>query len=153
MTVRYELKPIGFVESPVKAPVDENWGSVTSRIVLQPEYAAGLTGLESFSHLIVVTYLHHASFESSRHLQRRPRGLVQMPQVGIFAQRAKDRPNPLGVTVVRILSVEQGAIVVRGLDAIDETPVVDLKPYYPQYDAVDSPVVPAWVHELMRGYF
>jgi len=147
------LKPIGVVESPVKEPVDENWGTVTSRISLKPEYSPGLLGLGDFSHVIVVTYLHKASFDPARHLQRRPRGLEQMPKVGIFSQRAKDRPNPLGITAVELLDVGENHITVRGLDAIDGTPVIDIKPYFPQYDRVDSPVVPAWVEELMKNYF
>jgi tRNA-Thr(GGU) m(6)t(6)A37 methyltransferase TsaA len=147
------LKPIGVVESPVKEPVDENWGTVTSRINLKPEYRPGLLGLGDFSHVIVVTYLHKASFDPARHLQRRPRGLEQMPRVGIFSQRAKDRPNPLGVTAVKLLAVGENHITVQGLDAIDGTPVIDIKPYFPQYDRVDSAVVPVWVDELMKHYF
>jgi tRNA (adenine37-N6)-methyltransferase len=147
------LKPIGVVQSPVKEPVDENWGAVTSRILLEPEYGPGLFGLGDFSHVTVVTYLHKASFDPARHLQRRPRGLEHMPKVGIFSQRAKDRPNPLGVTAVKLLAVGENQITVQGLDAIDGTPVIDIKPYYPQYDRVDTASVPAWVDELMKRYF
>jgi len=147
------VNSIGIVESPVKDPVDENWGSVTSRISLKPEYSPGLLGLGDFSHVIVVTYLHRASFDPARHLQRRPRGLEHMPKVGIFSQRAKDRPNPLGITAVELLAVGENHITVRGLDAINGTPVIDIKPYYPQYDRIDSAVVPAWVEELMKNYF
>ena len=153
MSEGFLLTPIGIVESPVKDPVDENWGTVTSRILLNPKYAPGLLGLGDFSHLIVVTYLHKASFDPARHLQRRPRGLEHMPRVGIFSQRAKDRPNPLGVTAVRVLAVGEKDVTVQGLDAIDGTPVIDLKPYYPQYDRVDTAAVPAWVEELMKNYF
>jgi tRNA (adenine37-N6)-methyltransferase len=149
----YALTPIGRVESPVHEPVDHDWGKVTARIVLLPAYRAGLRGLEEFSHAIVLTWLHLASFDPARHLVRRPRGLASMPEIGIFAQRAKDRPNPIGVTAVRILGVEADAVVVAGLDAVDGTPVVDIKPYVPQYDAVAAPAVPEWVDRLMRGYF
>jgi tRNA-Thr(GGU) m(6)t(6)A37 methyltransferase TsaA len=137
----------------VKDPVDENWGAVTSRIVLKVDLAPGLLGLGDFSHIIVVTYLHKASFDPARHLQRRPRGLEHMPKVGIFSQRAKDRPNPLGITAVKLIAVGENHITVQGLDAIDGTPVIDIKPYYPQYDRIESAVVPAWVDELMKNYF
>jgi tRNA-Thr(GGU) m(6)t(6)A37 methyltransferase TsaA len=147
------IKPIGVVESPVKEPVDENWGTITSRIILKPEYASGLLGLGDFTHVIVVTCLHKASFDPARHLQRRPRGLAHMPKVGIFSQRAKDRPNPLGVTAVKLLAVGENHITVQGLDAIDGTPVMDIKPYYPHYDRIDSATVPPWVDELMKDYF
>ena len=76
-----------------------------------------------------------------------------MPELGIFAQRAKDRPNPLGITVVPLLAVEPDGISVRGLDAIDGTPVLDLKPYFPEFDSARDAVVPGWVERLMRGYF
>ena len=147
------MQPIGHVACDVSAQTDADWGAVCSRIVLLPEYREGLLGLDQFSHLLVVTYLHEAAFAADRHLIRRPRGLASMPRVGIFAQRAKDRPNPIGVTAVALVSVSAGAVAVRGLDAIDGTPVLDLKPYYPQYDCIEDAVVPEWVARLMEGYF
>jgi len=147
------LKIIGHVESPVQAQTDEHWGNVESRIVLLPEYRTGLRGIEEFSHALIVTYLHQARFDPSKHLVRRPRGLADMPEVGIFAQRAKDRPNPIGITAVPIVGVESGILVVRGLDTMDGTPVVDIKPYYPAYDRVGSATVPEWVDSLMTDYF
>ena len=147
------LSPIGFVSSPVSQRVDEGWGNVVSRISLEPAYFGGLVGLEAFSHAIVVTYLHQAFFELSRHLRRRPQGRHDMPEVGIFSQRAKDRPNPIGVTAVAIVAVADTYLEVTGLDAIDGTPVLDIKPYFPHYDRIDSPRVPEWVDELMKGYF
>ena len=147
------LRPIGTVRSPATEKVDESWGSVESTIELRPEYRAGLRGLEQFSHCLVVAYLHGAAFEPARHLLRRPRGQADMPELGIFAQRAKDRPNPLGVTVVPIAAVTPEGLRVRGLDAIDGTPVLDLKPYFPQFDSAPGARVPEWVGRLMKGYF
>jgi tRNA (adenine37-N6)-methyltransferase len=147
------LKIIGRVHCPVTVQRDQDWGDVVSQVVLEPVYQGGLVGLDGFSHVMVVTYLHEAAFEVSRHLVRRPRGLESMPLVGIFSQRAKDRPNPIGITAVRVKSVAEGSLDVVGLDAIDGTPVLDLKPYYPHYDRVADATVPAWVDELMKGYF
>jgi tRNA (Thr-GGU) A37 N-methylase len=76
-----------------------------------------------------------------------------MPEVGIFAQRARHRPNPIGVTAVKLLRREENRLVVQGLDAINGTPVVDVKPYVPQFDAVGSPTVPDWLTRLMARYF
>jgi tRNA-Thr(GGU) m(6)t(6)A37 methyltransferase TsaA len=149
----FAVRPIGSVRSPVSEPVDADWGSVEARIVLEPAYRSGLQGLSDFSHVVVVALLHLADFDPARHLVRRPRGLATMPELGIFAQRAKDRPNPLGITVVRLVSVESDGITVRGLDAIDGTPILDLKPYFPEFDSASQAVVPGWVAELMRGYF
>ena len=149
----FTVHAIGVVHSPASEAVDEGWGAVESRIVLAPEYRAGLRGLEEFSHVLVVALLHGAAFDPARHLVRRPRGLADMPELGIFAQRAKDRPNPLGVTVVPLVAVTADGITVRGLDAIDGTPILDLKPYFPQFDSAAGARVPEWVGRLMTGYF
>lgn len=76
-----------------------------------------------------------------------------MPLVGIFSQRVKDRPNPIGITAVEIVKVEGDVLEVKGLDAINGTPVIDVKPYYPQFDKVDDSKVPEWVNILMQNYF
>ena len=149
----FTVRAIGMVHSPVTEPVDEGWGTIEARIVLEPEHRAGLKGLDAFSHVLVVALLHGAAFDPARHLVRRPRGLADMPELGIFAQRAKDRPNPLGVTVVPLVAVTGDGITVRGLDAIDGTPILDLKPYFPEFDAAAGARVPEWVDRLMVGYF
>lgn len=149
----YVLRPIGEVKSPVKDPVDEGWGTIESHILVEPELRDGLRGLAEFSHVLVVSLLHGARFERERHLVRRPRGLADMPELGIFAQRAKDRPNPIGVTVCPIVKVSDDGLVVTGLDAIDGTPILDLKPYFPVFDTAPNARVPEWVDRLMAGYF
>ncbi|MCP3874662.1 MAG: tRNA (N6-threonylcarbamoyladenosine(37)-N6)-methyltransferase TrmO [Desulfobacteraceae bacterium] len=148
-----KLKHIGLVSSSVTERMDENWGEIKSKIILEPEFSGALRGLEGFSHAIIVTYLHQASFEKEKHLHRRPRNLETMPQVGILSQRAKNRPNPIGITAVEIIGVCDDYLEVKGLDAIDKTPVLDIKPYYPDYDKIDNPKIPEWVDRLMNGYF
>ncbi len=150
---RISLAPIGIVSSPVTEQTDENWGKVISRINIEAEYIGALNGLAEFSHAIIITYLHQARYDKEKHLQRRPRGLESMPKIGIFSQRAKDRPNPIGVTAVRIISVGDGYVEVQGLDAVDRTPVLDIKPYYPHYDRIEAAKVPEWVNRLMEQYF
>jgi tRNA-Thr(GGU) m(6)t(6)A37 methyltransferase TsaA len=147
------MQPIGFVRSPVKEGVDEGWGSVVSEIHLWEEYAPGLRGLEEFSHVIVVFLMHQATFSPETHLARSPRDRADMPKLGIFAQRAKHRPNPVGLTAVRMLAVAANVITVQGLDAIDGSPVLDIKPYLPAFDRVDEATTPDWVDRLMEGYF
>ena len=107
----YVLRPIGEVKSPVKDPVDEGWGTIESLILVEEELREGLRGLADFSHVLVVSLLHGAHFEPERHLVRRPRGLADMPELGIFAQRAKDRPNPIGVTVCPIVKVSDDGVL------------------------------------------
>ncbi|SEM82460.1 tRNA-Thr(GGU) m(6)t(6)A37 methyltransferase TsaA [Syntrophus gentianae] len=151
--IKIQLKPVGFISSPVTEQADEKWGGVISRVLLQPEYIGALSGLEDFSHAMIITYLHQAKYEKEKHLQRRPRDLDSMPKIGIFSQRAKDRPNPIGVTTVKIITVKDDYIEVQGLDAINGTPILDIKPYYPHYDKVDAPKTPEWVDKLMEKYF
>jgi len=147
------LQPIGSVKSPAAEPTDENWGNVISEIHLVEALVAGLQGLAQFSHLIVVFFMHQSTFNPAADLVRRPRGRADMPEVGIFAQRARHRPNPVGITAVKLVEIEGNVLKVKGLDAIDGTPVLDIKPYVPAFDRVDQAIVPPWMERLMDGYF
>lgn len=147
------VEPIGVVESPVSEAVDSGWGSVVSRIALAEHLAPGLRGLDQFSHVIVVFFMHEASFDQASDLVRRPQGRADMPEIGIFAQRAKHRPNPIGITAAELVGVEGNVLSVRGLDAVDGTPILDIKPYVPEYDRVLKPTVAEWMARLMAGYF
>jgi tRNA (adenine37-N6)-methyltransferase len=148
-----EFRPIGYVQSPVTEPVDENWGAIVSRIHLTEDLGRGLKGLEEFSHLVIVFHMHQASHDPNTDLVRRPQGRADMPEVGIFAQRAKHRPNPIGITAVKLLEIQSSTLIVSGLDAIDGSPVLDIKPYVPQFDRVGNPRVPNWMKKLLKGYF
>jgi len=147
------IEPIGTVKSPVTEAVDEGWGGVVSEIHLQESLAAGLQGIEQFSHIIVIFFMHQSTFDLAADLVRRPRERPDMPLVGTFAQRAKHRPNPIGITTVQLIRVEGNILEVKGLDAIDGTPVLDIKPYVPAFDCGANAVVPGWVEKLMKGYF
>jgi len=147
-----ECKIIGTVKSPVTEAVDMNWGEIISEIVLEPEYAPGLLGLEDFSHLMVLTFLHEAEYNPEKHLRRHPQERQEMPLLGIFAQRARHRPNRIGVTAVEIVEVTDNSVKVLALDAIDGTPVIDIKPYVPVYDKKDA-TIPEWMEKMMKGYF
>lgn len=150
--MKIEIEPIGYVRNEVNERKDVAWGEDTSSIVLESEYISGLKGLEDFSHVIIIYHLDKAQYDKTKHLQRRPQNREDMPLVGIFSQRGKDRPNRIGMTSVEVVSVTEDTLVVRGLDAIDGTPVLDIKPYYPVYDRKDASV-PEWVDRLMEHYF
>ena len=150
--MKIELEPIGFVRNKVTDKKDVSWGDDVSSIVLEEQYVSGLKGLEDFSHVIILYWLDQACYFPEKHLQRRPQNREDMPLVGIFSQRGKDRPNRIGMTSVEIVSVSEDALVVKGLDAVDGTPVLDIKPYYPAYDKKDASV-PEWVDRLMEHYF
>ena len=96
---------IGKVKSNVTERIDHNWGETVSKIIINEELQDGLKGLEDFSHVIVVYHLNEADFVKERHLTRKPQGREDMPNVGIFSQRAKDRPSAIGITSVKLLSI------------------------------------------------
>ena len=147
------FQEIGIIKSDVREPRDEGWGDAASEIHLRRELAPGLLGIEQFSHLVIIFFMHQATFNPSTDLIRRPRGRADMPPVGIFAQRARHRPVPVGITTVRLISVEGQVLKVMGLDAIDGTPVLDIKPYFTAFDRVEDAVTPEWADKLMEGYF
>lgn len=146
------MKPIGYVKNNVENRKDVSWGEDVSAIVLNEEYHGGLKGLEEFTHVTIIYYLDKAKFDREKHLQRRPQNRDDMPLVGIFSQRGKDRPNQIGMTSVQIISVSENCLTVKGLDVIDGTPILDIKPYYPVYDQKNAKV-PEWVERLMEHYF
>jgi tRNA-Thr(GGU) m(6)t(6)A37 methyltransferase TsaA len=149
-----EIEPIGVVKSAVKdAQTVDGWGKVVSEIHIDESYARGLQSIDDWSHVVVIFYMHEVTFDSDRHLVRRPRNRDDMPEVGVFAQRSRSHPNPIGISAVKILEVSEHILTVQGLDAIDGTPVLDIKPYAPVYDGVYDPRVPVWFIRLMQGYF
>ncbi len=154
MSDTFKVHSIGTVKSPVTQMSQGGWAKVDSEIHLDPQFARGLQGLEGFSHVIVVFFLDRAQgFDPEKQLLRRPRGMEDMHAVGVFAQRTKFRPNPIGVTAVKLLGIVGSIIKVRGLDALDGTPVLDLKPYLSPFDRVDDVKLPPWVGHVMEGYF
>lgn len=137
--VEVSLRAIGWVRNDVAKPRPHGWEKVVSRIDLLPEHEARLHRLDAYSHIIVVTYLDVA--------ERAPEKPEQMTLAsgntyGIFATRSQLRPNHLGVSVVELVAREGCTLTVTGLDAIDGTPVLDLKPYLPDYDAVPGARIP-----------
>ena len=145
------MEPIDYVANGINSPMDYGWAKVESKIVLQEKLAPALSGLEDFSHILVFFWIHQAEYPTV--LQRKPQGRDDMPKVGLFSQRSKHRPNPIGVTVVPLVSISGNELSVRGLDAINGTPVLDIKPYFPHYDSPTEARLPEWVNRLMTDYF
>lgn len=153
VSAQFEISPVGFVRSSRTEPEDDSWDDETSRIeTISPFDARSLMGLDSFSHCIVLYVFDRAGWDDSR-MSRHPRGNTDWPEVGIFAQRAKDRPNRLGVTVCRILEVKDSVVRVAGLDAIDGTPIVDIKPWMAEFGPRGDVAQPSWSTELMKDYW
>jgi tRNA (adenine37-N6)-methyltransferase len=147
--------PIGVIHSPVVEPVDDIWGGVKCRIDLDASRFTPdcLMGLADFSHVEVVFFFHRVPESEVESGSRHPRNRPDWPRVGIFAQRGKNRPNRIGITICRLLSVEGLSLEVSGLDTIDGTPVLDIKPYMREFAARGEIRQPQWVEELMRGYW
>ena len=128
------LMPIGHVESGFsEATPPAEMRQRRSRLVVQPRFAAGLEGLEPGQYIVVLFYLHKSEGYA---LRQHPRGDTSRPMRGVFALRSPRRPNPIGLTVVRIEAVEGNVLHVSGLDALDGTPLLDIKPYVPVFDGV-----------------
>jgi tRNA-Thr(GGU) m(6)t(6)A37 methyltransferase TsaA len=150
-----DVTPIGYVVGGRTEPVDDDWDAETATIRLDGARFTpdALKGLDAFSHLEVVYRFHLVDEDNVHTGARRPRGNPDWPEVGIFAQRGKDRPNRLGVSVCRIETVDGLDLHVRGLDAVDGTPVLDLKPAMREFLPRGELRQPAWASELMAGYW
>ena len=140
------LQPIGFVRSDFKEPtsIRLDLKRITAEIIIKPELTEALAGLEGFSHIIVLYWMHRAVFDKN-HLKGAPMGNQKALEQGIFALRTPRRPNPIGKITVKLLGIKGNILKVQGLDAIDGSIVLDIKPYIPGYDSAKDAVVPAWV--------
>ena len=155
MSKEFTVKPIGFVRSTRNEPIDDGWDEIETRIELDAKELGpdAVLGLSEFSHIEVVFLFDRADPAKACRGARRSRGREDWPLTGILAQRAKDRPNRLGVTVCRLLKVEKNILSVQGLDAIDGTPVLDIKPVMRGFLPRGEIREPKWVGELMAGYW
>ncbi|MEU6863387.1 SAM-dependent methyltransferase [Streptomyces sp. NPDC046876] len=150
-----ELQPVAVVVGGRTEVVDDDWGRETAVIRLDADRFGpeALYGLEAFSHVEVVYHFDRVPAEKIETGARRPRGNPDWPLVGIFAQRGKNRPNRLGLSRCRILKVDGLDVHVEGLDAVDGTPVLDLKPYMAEFGPRGAHRQPEWATELMRDYY
>lgn len=149
------VKPVGYVESKyqhfdeVPNPHgNKGWNEDISTIVLSPEHAKKISGLDGYSHIIVLFWIHKSSEWKMPEHSHRPN------HAKLFATRMPVRPNPIGLSVVKLqdISIDSGKIVVRGLDALDKTPVLDIKPYIPDFDSYPKASLPEWVEGHLREH-
>lgn len=149
------ISPIGTVVGGRDEAFDDHWGTVTASIELDSDQFSpeALAGLADFSHLEVVYHFHLVPEEKVETGARHPRNRQDWPWVGIFAQRGKNRPNRIGVSRCRLLEVSGLTVRVAELDAIDGTPVLDIKPYMSEFGPRGEIVQPLWSKELMGEYY
>ncbi|SHF17290.1 tRNA-Thr(GGU) m(6)t(6)A37 methyltransferase TsaA [Desulfacinum infernum DSM 9756] len=164
------LVPVGHVRSPLKdflpAPpahghateeyltnirrYNERVRNLESELVIFPELEDILLGIEEFSHVLVLYWAHQVPEERRGVLQVHPMGRKDMPKRGVFATCSPARPNPILLSPVRLVSRSRNVVVVRGLEAVDGSPVLDVKPYVRGYHAIDEAVVPQWMERLRQ---
>ena len=152
MNSKITLEPIAFVRNNRHEKVDDNWSEIISEIELIDSLPMeSFDGIETFSHLEIIYYLDKATetIVGSEH----PRENPNWPKVGIFAQRKKDRPNHIGLTIVNLIKKEGRKLTVTHLDAIDGTPVLDIKPVYQEYLPKGKIKQPVWTTEMMKDYW
>ncbi len=142
------LPPIAVVRNTVFDPRPDGWESVKSDLIFREDLIDALEGIDSYSHIIVVFSCHRVPDHVKTHTFAP--GDVNLPQQGILASRSQLRPNSVGVAVVQLLRKRKNIVRVLGLDAIDGTPIVDVKPYLPQFDSIPDATVPEWVSRAMR---
>jgi len=160
------LKTVGNVRNDTKEPSlvarsgDLDWrdeyresshhGGIISEIVIDPDYAGILDGIEDFSHLLVLYWAHRVNPEGRALTQAHPMGRKDLPLVGIFATCSPARPNPICVIAVRLLEREGHILRVEGLDAVDGSPILDIKPYLPTYYSIEEAQLSPWMNQIIE---
>jgi len=148
-----ELSPIGTVKNSRKAAFDDNWENVISEIELADYIPSeAFDGISDFSHLEIIYYFDKV-ISPNIIFSGHPRENPTYPSVGIFSQRKKDRPNRIGICTVQLLEHYHRTIIVKYLDAIDGTPVIDIKPVFKEYQPKGEIKQPFWVADLMKNYW
>jgi len=145
---KIELEPIGFVKTnTIRKEVKKR--SNVSEIILREDLVETLHGIEDFSHLYVIFWMHEAPKEERKKVKVHPRGRRDLPLLGIFATRTPHRPNPIGLTLVELIKVNDNTLTIRGLDAYDGTPIIDIKPF-DMWDTTEDVKVPKWWAKLEK---
>jgi tRNA-Thr(GGU) m(6)t(6)A37 methyltransferase TsaA len=148
------VEPIGIVHSPRADLTDDFWGDIIAEIHLDKRFGPeALFGLADFSHVEILFLMDQVDPAKIEQGARHPRERKDWPLVGIFAQRGKNRPNRIGLSRCRIESVAGTILRVRALDAVNGTPVLDIKPFMAEFAPIGAVKQPAWSSELMRDYY
>ena len=152
--MKFELVPIAFVQNPRSVIEDDNWAEVISDIVLEESIPTeALNGIAEFSHLEIVFYMDQVKNEKAIAQCRHPRNNLNLPKLGTYAQRNKNRPNKLGLTTVELIERKGRKLKVKYLDAINGTPVLDIKPVMEEFQAQTAIKQPDWTRAIMKYYW
>ncbi len=154
--MKIELTPIAYVKNTRPEITDDFWGGVISEIILTDDFdESALKGIEEFSHLEIIYYFDKIEAGKIQTGARHPRNNPDWPETGIFAQRGKSRPNQLGLSLVRLVEKKGKSLLIKWLDAIDGTPVLDIKPVIKEFlpEPGEGIKQPVWASELMKDYW
>ena len=153
--MEFVMRPIGFVRGGRSEATKDHWGASRARIELDAHRFApeALAGVDQLSHVEVLFYFHLHADEPTETGARHPRDRLDWPKVGIFAQRGRMRPNRIGLTTCRVIGIAGTSLEVEGLDAVDGTPVLDIKPVWSGNEPRGPLREPAWAKEIMANYW
>ena len=143
--MKINLTPIGFVKNAVTEPKTEDWQTIISEIIVNEDLKEALSGIDEFSHIIVIYWMHKTPASERSIMKVHPKRNPNLPLVGVFATRSPARPNPIGIATVKLLECRGNILKVIGLDAIDGTPVLDIKPHIPGSDSPTPARIPGWL--------
>lgn len=143
------LKPIGVVKNNIEQPGFNSWEEIISEIEINKKYRQGLDRLDEFSHITILFWMNQVLSSKRTLLEIHPRDRQDLPLVGIFATRSQMRPNPIGVTTVKLLKINDNILSVQGLDALNRTQVIDIKPFIPNESLSYKVITPMWVKKLI----
>jgi len=150
MTQRISFRPVGYVRNDVVGARYSEWGEVESDIVIDDRLADALDGIEDYSHIMVLFYIAGVTRRQRAIRRLHPRDRQDAPLVGVFATHSQYRPNPIGVTVARLLQRHGATLRVRGLDAYNGTPVLDIKGFTPDAELAQAAQIPQWLSQLRK---
>ncbi|MFQ6106659.1 MAG: tRNA (N6-threonylcarbamoyladenosine(37)-N6)-methyltransferase TrmO [Thermoplasmata archaeon] len=145
------IRPIGHVRNEMKEKAPKiDYSEVVSEVVVFEDFREGLQGIEEHSHAIIIYWLDRIPEDERKVLKVRPMGDSSLPIVGVFATRSPARPNPVGIETVEVLGRKGNILMVRGLDALDGSPVLDIKPYTKHHDSAEDVREPDWMERVHR---
>jgi tRNA-Thr(GGU) m(6)t(6)A37 methyltransferase TsaA len=144
------IRPIGYVKNDFKKGPINDYENTISEIVLDPDLEEGLYKLDENSHITVVFWMNKIKEGERNILKMHPKGREDLPLVGVFATRSPRRPNPMGISSIRLLEIRDNVLRVKGLDALNGTPVLDIKPFSKKHDHAEDAKTPWWIERFSK---
>ncbi len=139
------IQPIGLVRNEFESEIPQGYEDSLSEIIINEDLIGGLHKIEENSHIVVVFWMHRIKEKDRNIMKMHPKGREDLPLLGVFATRSPRRPNPMGIRAVRLVERKNNILKVKGLDALNGTPILDIKPYSSKHDLIKDALTPWWV--------